>query len=41
MSKRKFKYFIKRQMVKLRVQRRLMEYENVTQKYTRRRIRTF
>lgn len=30
MSKRKFKYFIKRQMVKLRTKRRLMEYENAT-----------
>lgn len=30
MSKRKFKYFIKRQMVKLRAKRRLMEYENAT-----------
>lgn len=30
MSKRKFKYFMKRKMVKLRAKRRLMEYENAT-----------
>lgn len=30
MSKRKFKYFIKRQMAKLRAKKRLMEYENAT-----------